>query len=45
MAQCVPFRTVSDMKAQLQAEKIGSTRSSIYQVRTATLAQRKKGGN
>jgi hypothetical protein len=45
LGPALPFRTLADMKAKLQAEKLGSTRSSVYQVRTATLAQRKKGGD
>lgn len=45
LGPALPFRTLADMKAQLQAQKNGSNRSSIYQVRTTTLAQRKKGGN
>lgn len=45
LGPALPFRTLADMKAQLQAQKNGSNRSSIYQVRTTTLVQRKKGGN
>ena len=45
LGPALPFRTLADMKAQLEAQKLGSGRSSVYQVRTTTLAQRKKGGN
>jgi hypothetical protein len=45
MGPAPPFRTLADMKAQLYTKKTGSDRASIYQVRTSTLAQRKKGEN
>ncbi|KAG9200675.1 hypothetical protein G6514_006855 [Epicoccum nigrum] len=43
MGPALPFRTLADMKAQLHTKKTGSDRVSVYQFRTSTLAQRKKG--